>query len=77
MNQPLQLQEKRTALEILAYLQNTEANNTETRWVHGGANLADGLTKVAQHPMLKEFLSSSTWALVQDPKGRPQNADKL
>ena len=69
MNQPLQLQEKRTALEILAYLQNTEANNTETRWVHGGANLADGLTKVAQHPMLKEFLSSSTWALVQDPKG--------
>ena len=67
-NQPLQLQEKRTALELLAYLQNTEANNTETRWVHGGANLADGLTKVGNHPMLREFLESSTWALVQDPK---------
>ena len=68
-NQPLQLQEKRTALELLAYLQNTEANNTETRWVHGGANLADGLTKIGHHPMLREFLDSSTWALVQDPKG--------
>ena len=68
-NQPLQLQEKRTALELLAYLQNTEANGTETRWVHGGANLADGLTKIANQPMLKEFLETSTWALVQDPKG--------
>ena len=68
-NQPLQLQEKRTALELLAYLQNTEANNTETRWVHGGANLADGLTKIGHHPMLREFLETSTWALIQDPKG--------
>ena len=68
-NQPLQLQEKRTALELLAYLENTQANNTETRWVHGGANLADGLTKVAVHPMLKEFLESSSWALVQDASG--------
>jgi len=68
-NQPLQLQEKRTALELLAYLKNTEANQTETRWVHGGANLADGLTKIGPHPMLREFLESGTWALVQDPKG--------
>ena len=68
-NQPLQLAEKRTALELLAYLKNTEANGTETRWVHGGANLSDGLTKVAHHPMLREFLEGSTWALVQEPKG--------
>ena len=68
-NQPLQLQEKRTALELVAYLHNTEANNTETRWVHGGANVADGLTKIGHHPMLREFLESSTWALVQDPSG--------
>jgi hypothetical protein len=68
-NQPLQLQEKRTALELLAYLQNTKANGTETRWVHGGANLADGLTKIANHPMLKEFLETSTWALVTGSKG--------
>jgi hypothetical protein len=68
-NQPLQLQEKRTALELLAYLQNTEENGTETRWIHGGANLSDGLTKIGNHPMLKEFLETSTWALVQDPQG--------
>jgi hypothetical protein len=37
--------------------------------VQGGANLADGLTKVAVHPMLKEFLESSSWALVQDASG--------
>ena len=65
-NQPLQLAEKRTALELLAYLKNTESNHTETRWVHGGANLADGLTKLGVHPMLKEFLVTHTWSLVQD-----------
>ena len=31
-NQPTQLSEKRTALELLAYLRNTEANGTQTRW---------------------------------------------
>ena len=66
-NQPMQLTEKRTALELLAYLKNTEANHTETRWVHGGANLADGLTKLGAHPMLREFLTTSTWSLVYDP----------
>jgi len=68
--QSLQLQEKPTAPELLAYLENIEANNTETRWVHGGTNLADGLTKVANHPTLKELLESSSRALVQGPTGR-------
>jgi hypothetical protein len=82
-NQPLQMVEKRTALELLAYLKNTEANGTETRWVHGGANLADGLTKLGAHPMLKEFLESSTWSLVYDPsqqagkKRKAKGLDKL
>ena len=67
-NQPTQLAEKRTALEFLAYLKNTAANNTQTRWVHGGANLADGLTKLGAHPMLREFLEASTWCVVNDPK---------
>ena len=69
-NQPLQLAEKRTALELLAYLKNTELNHTETRWVHGGANLADGLTKLGIHPMLREFLTTHTWSLVQDKDQR-------
>ena len=66
-NQPLQLAEKRSALELLAYLKNTERNGTDTRWVHGGANLADGLTKLGAHPMLREFLETSSWSLVYDP----------
>ena len=65
-NQPIQLSEKRTALELLAYLRNTESNHTETRWVHGEANLADGLTKIGHHPMLREFLETSTWCFVHD-----------
>ena len=65
-NQPIQLAEKRTALELLAYLRNTENNLTETRWVHGEANLADGLTKIGHHPMLREFLETSTWCFVHD-----------
>jgi hypothetical protein len=82
-NQPIQLSEKRTALEMLAYLKNTESNGTETRWVHGEANIADGLTKVGNHPMLQEFLRTSSWALVNDAsqlsgkKRRAQGLDKL
>ncbi len=82
-NQPLQLAEKRTALELLVYHRNTEANGTETRWVHGGANLADGLTKLGVHPMLREFLETSTWSLVYDPaqqagkKRQAKGLDKL
>ena len=82
-NQPLQLAEKRSALELLAYLKNTEANGTLTRWVHGGANLADGLTKLGAHPMLREFLETSTWSLVYDPaqqagkKRQAKGLDKL
>ena len=82
-NQPTQLSEKRTALELLAYLRNTEANGTQTRWVHGGANLADGLTKLGNHPMLREFLETSSWSFVNDKqqlsgkKRKEQGLDKL
>ena len=82
-NQPLQLAEKRSALELLAYLKNTEANGTETRLAHGGANLADGLTKLGAHPMLREFLETSTWSSVYDPaqqagkKRQAKGLDKL
>lgn len=82
-NQPLQLAEKRAALELLAYLKNTERNGTETRWVHGGANLADGMTKLGAAQMLWEFMRTSTWSLVQDEtqtigkKRKLQGLDKL
>ena len=68
---------------MIAYLRNTEANGTITQWVHGGANLADGLTKLGQHPMLREFLETHTWSLVTDcdkisgKKRQQQGLDKL
>ena len=65
-NQPLQLSEKRTALELVAYMKNTELNHTQTRWVHGGANLADGLTKSGANQMLRDFLITCRWSLVHD-----------
>jgi hypothetical protein len=79
-NQPTQLSENRTALELLAYLRNTEANGTETRWVHGGANIADGLTKIGHHPMLRNFLETSTWCFVHDPlqrSGKKRSTEKM
>jgi hypothetical protein len=82
-NQPLQLQEKRTAIELLAYLRNTEENGTQTRWVHGGANLADSLTKLNASTLIREFMMSSTWSVVQDEsqtsgkKRKAQGLDKF
>jgi len=82
-NQPLQLQEKRTALELLAYLHNTEANGTQTRWVHGGANLADSFTKLNAANLIREFMLNSQWSVVQDKeqisgkKRKAQGLDKF
>ncbi len=65
-NQPLQLQKKRSAIELLAHRHNTLANKTNTRWVHGEANLADALTKLNAIAILREFMLTSTWLTVQD-----------
>jgi hypothetical protein len=65
--QPLQLAEKRTALELLAYIQNTDLNGTETRWCHGEANISDSLTKSTACKLIVEFMKTSEWTLVRDP----------
>jgi hypothetical protein len=81
--QPLQLSEKRTALELLAYVRNTEKNGCSTRWVHGGANLADSLTKPTATTLVVEFLKTHIWSVVHDEqqmsgkKRRAQGLDKL
>ena len=78
--QPLQLAEKRTALELLAYLQNTHRNGTITRWVHGGANLADAMTKLGATARLWEFLKTSQWSIVFDENqmsGKKRKAEGL
>ena len=74
--QPLQLQEKRTALGLLAYVRNTHSNNTATRWVHSEANLANGLTKPAAAKMLVEFFKESSWSLVCDDQLMPPKKRK-
>jgi len=82
-NQPLQLGEKHTALELFAYLKNTEANDTQKRWVHGEANLADGFTKQNASQMLRDYMLTSTWAVVRDfqaqsgKKRKAKGLDKL
>ena len=76
-NQALHLAEKRTAIELSAYLQNTSRNKTETRWVHGEANLADGFTKLGASQMLWDFFTTSTWSIVFDEEkvsGKKRNA---
>ena len=65
--QPFQLAEKRTALELLACIQNTELNETETRWCHGEANISDSLTKVQATKLIVDFMKTSEWTLVRDP----------
>ena len=81
--QPLQLAEKRTALELLAYIQNTDLNGTETRWCHGEANISDSLTKPTACKLVVEFMKTSEWTLVRDPhqlsgrKRRQQGKDTL
>jgi hypothetical protein len=60
--------EKRTALELLSYMVNTQRNGTLTRWVHGEANIADGLTKIGAQGTLVQSLRDMKWSIVDDPK---------
>ena len=62
--------EKRTAIELMAYIQDTSRNGTKTRWVHGGANLADGLTKAPTDKRLEEFITKGEWQIVDDPEAK-------
>ena len=58
--------EKRTAIELLAYLQDTSRDGIKTRWVHGEANLADSLTKAGAEKVVLAFLQTGTWSVVED-----------
>ena len=82
-NHPANLCEKRTALELLAYLENTTLNGAETRRVHGEANLADNLTKVGAEEIMRRFLTDCRWSIVKDDrnlsarKRREMGLDKM
>jgi len=72
--------EKRTAIELLAYLHDTARDGTRTQWVHGEANLADSLTKDGAERIILEFMEKSTWLIVHDEHHRSakrRKRDKL
>ena len=67
-------------MELLAYLHNTEANGTQTRRVHCGANLADSFTKLNAANLIREFMLNSQWSVVQDKElvsGKKRKAQGL
>ena len=69
-NQVQGLTEKRTAVELMGYLEDTERVNTRTRWVHGKANPADSFTKLGSEEHIIKFMKDFKWSIVDDPKFR-------
>ena len=61
--------EKRTDLELLALKAAQIRNQVAMRWVHGEAQLANGLTKGNEFKQLELFYSmGQRWRLVEDPE---------
>jgi hypothetical protein len=58
--------EKRTAIELLAYLHDTARDGTKTQWIHGETNLADSLTKDGAEKIILVFIEKSTWLIEHD-----------
>ena len=70
--------EKRVGLELLAYKLQTEACGTETRWVHGDAQLANSLTKPGEMRQWDLFVASNCrWKIVHDDKFESARKRKL
>lgn len=64
----LHMEEKRTAIELLAIKERLNQANVCLRWVDGEQELADGLTKPWKHEPLIKALKEPVWRLVYDPK---------
>ena len=59
--------ERRTDLELLALKAAQQKNAVIIRWVHGEAQLANGLTKSSEFKQLELFYSMGhAWRLVED-----------
>lgn len=63
----LQMEEKRTAIELLAIKERLKQARVELKWVDGEQELADGLTKPWKHEPLIVALDRSEWRIVYDP----------
>jgi len=68
---PLELNEKRSAIEMVGIQKNLKPEGVSLHWVHGEANLADALTKDGAEAVMQAFLArDQRWALVHDPAMR-------
>ena len=63
----LQLEEKRTAIELLAIKQRLQQALVDLRWVNSDQQMSDALTKPWQHESLIRALQESMWRIVYDP----------
>ena len=64
----LQMEERRTAIELLGIKERLQQANVRCRWVSGDQELADGLTKPWQGDQLIKALEKARWQIVFDPE---------
>lgn len=61
--------EKRTDIELIALNDSQLRNKVSIRWVHGEAQLANGLTKTKEFQQLNLFYKmQQRWRIVEDPE---------
>lgn len=63
----LHMEEKRTAIELLAIKERLQQANVSLKWVNGDQELADGLTKPWKHEGLIQAMEGKHWRIVFDP----------
>ena len=64
----LQMEEKRTAIELLAIKERLSQARVSLKWVDGEQELADGLTKPWKHETLIKALQKGEWRIIFDPE---------
>ena len=64
----LQMEERRTAIELLGIKERLAQANIRCRWVSGDQELADGLTKPWQGEQLVKALQKTRWSIIFDPE---------
>ena len=63
----LQMEERRTSIEVLDIRERLNQANVKRRWVSGDKELAYGLTKPWKGEQLIQALNQTTWRIVFDP----------
>ena len=63
----LQLEEKRTAIEVLSIRERTKHTNILVKWVDSDQQLADNLSKPFKYDHLQEVLKKGSLSIVFDP----------